>query len=108
MSNLEEFTWQIKNTQSGILKKNTLTTMFFFYAFKYLLIFPLSLYNIVFIPLQMGFFMQFSDWSLFLEVLTMLSYSIDTILILRHYMLLKMQFQRINETTERKSFEKEP
>jgi hypothetical protein len=65
--------------------------MFAFYAFKYFLVFPLSMYNLIFIPLQMGFSIPFTGWYLFMEILTILIYSFDVVLILRHYRNLKKE-----------------
>jgi len=59
--------------------------MFTFYAFKYLLVFPISIYNLVFIPLQMGFYIEFSGWYLFMEIMTILTYFLDVFYIFRHY-----------------------
>ena len=59
--------------------------MFSFYAFKYLLVFPLSIYNMIFIPLQMGFSIEFTGWYLFLEIMTILTYFLDVFYIFRHY-----------------------
>lgn len=65
--------------------------MFVFYAFKYILVFPISIYNIIFIPLQIGFSISFSGWYLFMEVLTIITYFVDLFLIFRHYRNLQKQ-----------------
>ncbi len=63
--------------------------MFAFYAFKYMLIFPITVYNMILIPLQVGFSYPFRGWLLFMEVLTIITYTVDIYLILRHYRYLK-------------------
>lgn len=39
----------------------------------------------IFIPLQMGFNIKFEGWYLFMEILTMIVYGLDFVLILKHY-----------------------
>ncbi len=65
--------------------KASLVSIFFFYAFKYFVILPLSIYNLVFIPLQMGFHYKFNGWTLFLEILTIIAYSLDVVMIARQF-----------------------
>jgi hypothetical protein len=62
-----------------------------FYFFKYAIIFPLSVYNIVFIPLQMAFNYRFTGMYLALEVLTIFAYLVDIGLIARQCLFLKRE-----------------
>lgn len=79
--------------------------MFFFYAYKYILVFPLSLYNIVFIPLQMGFGYEFKGWYLFIEILTILTYSVDIFFICRQYFSLRREMRLANLPIGSQEFE---
>lgn len=54
-----------------------------FYIFKYVIVFPLSIYNIVFIPLQMAFNYSYTETYLALEIITILAYLADLVLIIR-------------------------
>lgn len=53
------------------------------------LLFILVTYNIIFIPLQMGFSIKFNGVYLFMEIMTMLVYTIDAFLIGKNYRNLK-------------------
>jgi hypothetical protein len=88
-SNFDDYLWQFRN-HSG-QHQASFKLMFSFYAFKYLLVFPLSLYNLVFIPLQMGFSLEFAGWHLFMEIMTIFAYFLDVFYIYRHYRNLKNQ-----------------
>lgn len=88
MSNFEEYMMQFKGTKSTD-SPPSFTSMFLFYAYKYLLVFPLALYNIVFIPMQMGFTITFDGWYLFFEIMTILVYSADIYFIGRHFLQLQ-------------------
>lgn len=79
--------------------------MFFFYAYKYILVFPLSLYNIIFIPLQMGFGYEFKGWYLFIEILTILTYSADVFFICRQYLSLRREMRLANLPIGSQEFE---
>lgn len=70
-------------------KKATFFSMFLFYAFKYLVIFPITVYNMIFIPLQLGFTIPFKGWYLFMEIITIIAYTYDLYLILKNYRFLK-------------------
>lgn len=78
--------------------------MFLFYAFKYLLIFPLTIYNLVFIPLQMAFNYEFTSWYLFFEILTILAYLADIFLIGRNLVLLKKDNSTLKTPSESQEF----
>jgi hypothetical protein len=71
-------------------KRATFGQMFAFYAFKYMLIFPISIYNMVFIPMQLGFSLKFQGWYLFMEIMTISAYTFDIFLILKHFRYLKI------------------
>jgi len=101
MSQLEEYLMQFRGSSNRL--RPTFMSMFLFYAYKYLLVFPLTVYNIVFIPLQMGFSYEFKGWYLFMEILTILTYSVDIVFIAKQYFMLRKESVAMNlplESTE--------
>ncbi len=104
MTYFDEYLNQFRGSGSGQLN-STYTSMFFFYAFKYILVFPISVYNIVFIPLQFGFSIAFNHWYLFMEILTLIVYTIDIGFIIRQFLLLRKQKKLLNLPSESVEFE---
>ena len=47
-----------------------------------MLLFILVTYNIIFIPLQMGFMIQFEGIFIFMEIMTILTYILDLIMLI--------------------------
>lgn len=62
---------------------------------RHVLLFIVSLYNVLFIPLQMGFQMKFEGIYLFMEIFTILLYITDAILIIRSLRRLLKQGVRV-------------
>jgi hypothetical protein len=88
LSNLAEYFSQFHYKHKHETSKLSIVA---FYGFKYLIVFPLSIYNIVFIPLQMGFNYKYTETYLALEIVTILAYVADLVLIIRQYLHLRRE-----------------
>ena len=64
-------------------------------TFRKVVLFIIVLYNLVFIPLQMGFLIEFRGVYLFMEILTLLTYFTDIIIITRRYIKLRKQLTQV-------------
>lgn len=78
-SNLNQYFENTKISQKMHSKQYLLALVY--YGFRYCILFIISLYNMIFIPLQMAFTIEFKGPYLMMEIFTIVTYIVDLIFI---------------------------
>ena len=92
-NNLQNYIKGIK--ESRPVTKLKLVMVLTMQMMRQIVLFLLSLYNVIFIPLQMGFSIAFEGWILYIELTTIGVYFIDAILIYNNLKLLQKKQTQI-------------